>query len=64
MRLWRRSPSRAYAKAAQRHMDALADGFRNPEPLAADELANLLTHASGAARRSFPALYDDEEGRP
>lgn len=60
VRLWRRSPSLEYARIGRRRIDAFAEGVRSG-PLTADELANLLGHAAAAARRAFPALYDDEE---
>ncbi|MFZ4160401.1 hypothetical protein ACOZDE_18520 [Streptomyces griseoincarnatus] len=40
----------------------LAEGVKDPRPLTPMETEHLLTYTGTVARRSFPALYDDEDG--
>jgi hypothetical protein len=37
-----------------------AEGLRSPGPPDPEKLAQAMAYAEGVARRSFPALYDDE----
>lgn len=38
----------------------LAEGLRNPDPQDPERQAQALAYAERVARRSFPAVYDDE----
>ncbi|MFG3287242.1 hypothetical protein ACGF3G_00260 [Streptomyces sp. NPDC048179] len=39
----------------------LAEGLADPRPLTPGEMARAMAYASAVARRSFPALYDNED---
>jgi hypothetical protein len=41
--------------------DGYAEALRDPRPLTPDETAHLMAYTGAVARRSFPALYDDED---
>ncbi|MFJ2004798.1 hypothetical protein [Streptomyces chartreusis] len=41
-------------------VDGFTEGLRNPRPLTAAEMAELMEYTGRVARRSFSALYDDE----
>lgn len=40
--------------------EALIQGLKDPRPLTEEELAEMMAHSEGVARRSFSTLYDDE----
>jgi hypothetical protein len=59
--LFRRSPSRRAERAGRAIIAAFAAGAGNPEPLAPDELDNLLNHAAMVASRNFGTDDEDDE---
>ncbi|MHC3474683.1 hypothetical protein ACYF6T_39150 [Streptomyces sp. 7R007] len=59
--LGRPTTSERYASFGRALADSFAAGLRNPRPLTAEEWAELDAHTGMVARRSFPALYDDED---
>ncbi|MCX3059559.1 hypothetical protein [Streptomyces beihaiensis] len=59
-----KSPAEEY-DAAMAHLtrcvaEGWAEGIRNPGSPDPEKLAQAMAYAEGVARRSFPALYDDE----
>ena len=62
-RLLRRGPSisEQYERLGQSLSAAIVEGLNDPRPLTAEELAHLDAYTGGVARRSFSALYDDED---
>ena len=65
-----RSPSAEYAAAGQRLVEEMAAGFAEGEQRARDGLPlkplspEAAAWAEGVARRSFWALYEDEDETP
>jgi hypothetical protein len=59
-----RSPSRMYEAAGREWIVRLAAGLNDPRPRAPAEMDELMAYSEGVARRSFGALYDDEDGEP
>lgn len=55
------SISEQYRAAGAGIAAAFVAGLNDPRPLTAQEMADLAAHAGGVARRSFPALYEDDE---
>ncbi|MFF2094848.1 hypothetical protein [Streptomyces sp. NPDC058202] len=37
-----------------------AEGLRDPRPLTAEEMAELMAYTGSVARRSFSTLYDED----
>ena len=58
--LGRPTISERYESIGRAMADSFAAGLRDPRPLTAEEMEHLMTYTGGVARRSFPALYDDE----
>ncbi|MFI6560413.1 hypothetical protein [Streptomyces sp. NPDC050534] len=59
--LGRPTTSERYASLGRAMADSFAAGLRDPRPLTAEEWANLDAYTGAVARRSFSALYDDED---
>ncbi|WDO09944.1 hypothetical protein ME763_32155 [Streptomyces murinus] len=55
------SPSEAAHTAGGAFLDLFVQGLQDPRPLTAEEMEHLMSYAGGVARRSFSALYDDED---
>lgn len=53
--------SEQYERLGQEMTAAFVEGLRNPRPLTAAEWAHLDAYAGAVARRSFSALYEDED---
>lgn len=61
-RLLRRpTTSERYEALGRAMADSFAAGLRDPRPLTAEEMDHLTAYTGGVARRSFSALYDDED---
>lgn len=60
-----KSPADEYGAALAHLMhctaEGWAEGLRNPGPPDPERLAEAMAYAEGVARRSFWALYDDED---
>jgi hypothetical protein len=41
-------------------IEGFTEGLRDPRPLKPEETTRVLAYSGAVARRSFPALYDDE----
>lgn len=54
-------PSEAGLAAGRVFLDLFVAGLQDPRPLTADEMDHLMAYTGGVARRSFSALYDDED---
>ncbi|MGW3152760.1 hypothetical protein [Streptomyces sp. NPDC001089] len=50
----------ALMELGQYMLAGYAEGLRNPRPLTAEEMAELMAYTGAVAHRSFSALYDDE----
>ncbi|WP_406168906.1 hypothetical protein [Streptomyces sp. NBC_00996] len=59
--LSRPTTSERYAALGCAMAERFAEGLRDPRPLTAEEMANLTAYTGAVARRSFSALYDDED---
>lgn len=55
------SPSEAALAGGQKLVDLVVRGLQDPRPLTAEELDNLMAYTGRVARRSFSALYEDED---
>lgn len=53
-----------YESLGRAMADSFATGLRDPRPLTAEEMDHLMAYAGGVARRSFSALYGDEDDPP
>ena len=58
---WRYSPSRETEAFGREVTNSIVKGLNDPRPLEPGELAGLLAHAEGIAKRSFSTLYEDED---
>ena len=59
--LGRPTISERYESVGRAMADSLVAGLRDPRPLTAEEWAELDAYTGAVARRSFWALYDDED---
>ncbi|MCI3277511.1 hypothetical protein [Streptomyces cylindrosporus] len=59
--LGRPSISERYESFGRALAESMAAGLRDPRPLTAEEWAELDAYTGAVARRSFSALYDDED---
>jgi hypothetical protein len=55
------SMSEQYERFGRELAAAFVEGLRDPRPLTAEEWAELDAYTGAVARRSFSALYDDED---
>lgn len=55
------SPSEAALADGRVFEDLVVQGLQDPRPLTAEEWAELDAYTGAVARRSFWALYDDED---
>ncbi|MFE2469726.1 hypothetical protein [Streptomyces mirabilis] len=51
----------ALTELGQAMAAGFAEGLRDPRPLTAEEMAELMAYTGGVAHRSFSALYSDED---
>ncbi|MET7479550.1 hypothetical protein ABZT17_35025 [Streptomyces sp. NPDC005648] len=57
------SPSEVHRAAGRVVTDLFVLGLQDPRPLTAKEMDRLMAYTGGVARRSFSALYEDEDGQ-